>query len=70
MAKADGSTDYMRPLAGGERIVSEFYKKIYRGRIPGKFKIKKINKSWIKERKKILYLYFLNIIGLLTLIVI
>jgi hypothetical protein len=55
-------------VAGGERIISEFYKKIYKGRIPGKFKQKKFSKVWMRERKKLLVLYFLAIIGLATLV--
>lgn len=57
---------FLLSIAGGERIISEFYKKIFRGRIPGKFKQKEFNKIWMKQRKKILVLYFLNIIGLIT----
>lgn len=59
---------FLLSVAGGERIISEFYKKIFRGRVPGKFKQKKFNKTWKKQRKKLLLLYFLDIIGLVILV--
>lgn len=59
---------FLLSVAGGERIISEFYKKIFRGRIPGKFKQKEFNKIWMKQRKKLLVLYFLDIIGLIILV--
>lgn len=59
---------FLLSIAGGERILSEFYKKIYKGRVPGKFKKIEINNSWRIKRKKILYLYFLNISGLIGLL--
>lgn len=40
---------------GGERIVSEYYKKIIRGMSPGKFKVdahQPKNKDWLAKRKK------------------
>jgi len=59
---------FLLSVAGAERIISEFYKKIFRGRIPGKFKEKEFNKMWVKQRKKLLVLYFFDIVGLITLI--
>jgi hypothetical protein len=59
---------FLLSVAGGERIISEFYKKIYKGRIPGKFKEKELNKTWARDRKKLLILYFLNIAGLIALV--
>jgi hypothetical protein len=59
---------FLLSIAGGERIISEFYKKIFRGRIPGKFKQKEFNQIWMKQRKKLLALYFLDIIGLIILV--
>ncbi len=58
---------FLLAVAGGERIVSEFYKKIYKGRVPGKFKSEEFNKVWMKEREKLLVLYFLDIAWLLAL---
>ncbi len=58
---------FLLSITGGERIISEFYKKIFRGRIPGKFKQKEFNKIWVKQRKKLLVLYFIDIIGLIIL---
>jgi hypothetical protein len=59
---------FILAIAGGERIISEFYKKIFRGRVPGKFKQKEYNKIWKKHREKLLILYALNIYGLVYLI--
>jgi hypothetical protein len=59
---------FLLATAGGERIISEFYKKIFRGRIPGKFKDKEFNKTWQNKRKLLLFIYGLNIIGLIILI--
>ena len=59
---------FLLSIAGGERIISEFYKKIFRGRVPGKFKQKEFSSKWIKERKKLLLLYVLDILGLIILI--
>lgn len=58
---------FLLAIAGGERIISEFYKKIFRGRIPGKFKQKEFNKTWQDKRKSLLFLYVLDIIGLVFL---
>lgn len=53
--------------AGGERIVSEFYKKILKGRIPGKFKEKEFDSKWLSKRKFLLPFYVLNIISIISL---
>lgn len=58
---------FLLAIAGGERIISEFYKKIYKGRIPGKFKEKELNSNWRKKRKLLLILYVANIIGLIII---
>jgi hypothetical protein len=55
-------------IAGGERIVSEFYKKIFRGRIPGKFKQIEFNENWKEKRKWPLIIYWVDIIGIVLLI--
>ena len=59
---------FLISVFGFERIVSEFYKKIYKGRIPGKFK-EDSNKNllWQRKREKLLYLYAADIIALLIL---
>lgn len=56
-------------IFGFERILSEFYKKIYNGKIPGKFaKNIKQNKWWIENRKRfIIPSYISNIILLVIL---
>ncbi len=55
-------------IFGGERIVSEFYKKILMGRIPGKFKdTLPQNKFWEQKRKWLLPLYVVDIALLLSL---
>ena len=36
---------FLLATAGGERILSEFYKKIFQGRIPGTFKQRKLDKT-------------------------
>ncbi len=59
---------FLLAVAGGERIISEFYKKIFRGKTPGKFKGIVINESWVSERKWILPLYFLSVISLVYLL--
>lgn len=62
---------FLLSVAGGGRIISGFYKKIFKGKIPGKFKQfkqKEFNKIWIKQRKKLLVLYLLDIIGLVILV--
>lgn len=59
---------FLLATAGGERILSELYKKIFRGRIPGKFKEKEFNKTWREKRKLLLFLYALDIIGLVVLV--
>ncbi|MCS7092680.1 MAG: hypothetical protein NZM26_05035, partial [Patescibacteria group bacterium] len=46
---------------GGERIVSECYKKIVRGRIPGKFKTAKRNEAWRRLRVALLPIYAFNV---------
>lgn len=59
-------------LWGGERIISECYKKILSGHTPGKFKVNAnyhLKRSWEKERKILLILYLLSLsfIALLAL---
>ncbi|NHK32446.1 MAG: hypothetical protein FK730_13915 [Asgard group archaeon] len=61
---------FVLAIAGGERIISEFYKKIVRGRVPGKFKQKEFNEIWMRQRKNLLFLYAFNIIGLVNLILV
>ncbi len=58
---------FLLAIAGGERIISEFYKKILWGRVPGKFKEKRFNKNWQNKRKLLLFLYAFDIIGLIIL---
>lgn len=58
---------FLLAIAGGERVVSEFYKKIYGGRVPGKFKSKKHDQNWLVQRKKVLLLYAINIVLLIAL---
>lgn len=59
---------FLMAVPGGERIVSEFYKKIYRSKIPGKFKESlPPNKAWQKARHKLLWVYALNITALAVL---
>lgn len=56
---------------GGERVVSEFYKKIWSSKLPGKFKKDgkhSPNKTWLKERKKLLPIYFLDLVFLFLLL--
>lgn len=58
-------------LWGGERIISEFYKKILNGKIPGKFKRDvrhHIKHVWKEKRRFLLIPYTMTIIALLTLI--
>ena len=57
-------------IAGGERIISEFYKKIFRGRIPGKFKKIAVNQDWEVERKWLLIPYVTSISGIVLLVLI
>ena len=54
-------------IAGGERIVSEFYKKILNGKVPGKFKSKTYNVRWKAIRKWLLPAYAANIALFITL---
>ncbi len=56
-------------IFGGERIVSEFYKKILMGRVPGKFKetLPK-NQFWSQHRKWLLFVYVANIVLLVVLL--
>jgi hypothetical protein len=57
---------------GGERLISEFYKKILNGKIPGKFKRDihhHIKHSWKVERKILLIPYTMTVVALLTLII-
>jgi hypothetical protein len=54
-------------VAGGERILSEFYKKILRGSVPGKFRAAQIDRNWQDRRRYVLILYGLNIAALLAL---
>lgn len=56
---------------GGERIISEFYKKILTGHIPGKFKRDihhHIKHSWKVKRKYLLIPYAMTIVAFLVLI--
>lgn len=55
-------------IAGGERIVSEFYKKILNGKVPGKFKSKSYNTRWKSVRKRLLPLYGISVVLLSSLI--
>lgn len=48
---------FLLAITGGERIISEFYKKILKGRIPGKFKKTEINKNWERRRRWLLVFY-------------
>lgn len=59
---------FLLAVAGGERIISEFYKKIFMGRVPGKFNLKEFNEDWKNKRKQLLILYLADIIGLAFLI--
>lgn len=55
---------------GGERIISEFYKKILRGNVPGKFKRDihhHIKYGWKDSRKLLLVPYFLLLSFLISL---
>lgn len=55
-------------IFGGERIVSEFYKKILMGRIPGKFKDTLPQDTyWTKKRKWLLPVYVANLLSLFWL---
>ena len=58
---------FLLAVAGAERIVSEFYKKILRGRVPGKFQKKELNTSWQYKRKWLLIPYTLGSACLLYL---
>ncbi len=58
---------YLLSIAGAERIVSECYKKIICGRIPGKFKTKLFNAAWQRKRRWILIPYSATIIILFLL---
>jgi len=54
-------------MGGGERVISECYKKIIRAKVPGKFKvdnIRKPNKEWESKRKYILVPYFFSLIAI------
>ncbi len=64
-----GPKYFLLAVPGGERIISEFYKKIYRSKIPGKFK-QSLTKDtiWLKQRKKLLLAYALNVLILLSLL--
>ncbi|MBP9771790.1 MAG: hypothetical protein KBD16_02605 [Candidatus Pacebacteria bacterium] len=56
-------------IFGGERIVSEFYKKILMGRVPGKFKeTLPESKRWKQSRRWLLLLYLANITLLVMLV--
>lgn len=57
-------------IFGFERILSEFYKKIYNGKIPGKFSKKITKNSWWLENRKRLVLpsYIANIILLISML--
>lgn len=62
---------FLIAVPGGERIISESYKKIVKGKIPGKFKSSlKRNKKWLERRKNILYLYGLNVASIVLLFLI
>jgi len=59
---------FLLSIFGFERIISEFYKKIYRGRTPGKFS-EHLNRNliWKRKRHGLLYLYAFDIVSLLIL---
>jgi hypothetical protein len=64
-----GPKYFLVAVPGFERIISEFYKKIYRSKIPGKFKQTLSKDSiWFKQRKKLLFAYALNVLVLLSLL--
>ena len=65
---AIGGKYLLLAIAGGERILSEFYKKIFKGRIPGKFKQIEHNEAWKEKRSWVLVMYAANIIGIVFLI--
>ena len=58
---------YLMSLFGMERVICELYKKILNGRIPGKFKIKKLSSRWKSFRPFILPFYFIDLVSLLSL---
>lgn len=61
---------FLLSIFGGERVLSEFYKKIFRDRAPGKFKNDKhhhIKYGWKARRIGILLLYFADVAGLLII---
>ncbi len=60
---------YLLTIAGAERIISECYKKIIRGRIPGKFKTKVLNTPWQRKRRWVLIPYFMSVLALLLLLI-
>lgn len=62
---------FLMSLWGGERIISEYYKKILRGNIPGKFKRDvhhHISHAWKEKRKILLVPYLLCLSGLVFLL--
>lgn len=63
-----GGTYLLLSIAGGERIISEFYKKILRGKVPGKFNLKTYSKPWQNARRWLLPIYAANIALLISLI--
>ena len=61
---------FLVAVPGGERIISECYKKIIRNKIPGKFKQSlRINEIWRQKRQKLLFAYALNILALFCILV-
>lgn len=60
-------TLFFLAIAGAERIVSEFYKKILHGRIPGKFRRVPINTHWQQSRHLVLYAYAADVVALAML---
>lgn len=50
---------FLLALMGGERVVSECWKKVIKGKVPGKFK-KEINPEWRKKRKMLLVPYAIS----------
>ncbi len=62
---------FVLAIFGFERILSEFYKKIYNGKIPGKFaKRNKQNQWWVSNRKRLIIPSYISNIILLTILAI
>lgn len=52
---------------GGERVLSETWKKILLGRVPGKFREEAIDEEWRRRRRRLLLPYALILIGIAVL---